>query len=256
MEERVTRTIVERYFAKLRQHLALDVAVVGSGPSGLVCAAELARAGKKVALFERRVVPGGGTWGGGMLFNEVVIQDPARPILERCGIRCRHAEGELWTVDAVEMAAGLIFSARQSGAVLLNGISVEDVVCQGEQIGGVVVNWGAVSELQLHVDPLVFTARAVLDATGHPSEVAHLVARKARLRLDTPSGQVMGERPMWMERAERATVEDTKRLCPGFYVCGMAANNVAGAFRMGPIFGGMLLSGEKAARLILGDLPA
>jgi thiamine thiazole synthase len=31
----------------------------------------------------------------------------------------------------------------------------------------------------------------------------------------------------------------------------MAANGVSGSFRMGPIFGGMLLSGEKAANLIL-----
>ncbi len=34
----------------------------------------------------------------------------------------------------------------------------------------------------------------------------------------------------------------------------MAANNVMGGFRMGPIFGGMFLSGKKAAGLILEDL--
>ena len=30
----------------------------------------------------------------------------------------------------------------------------------------------------------------------------------------------------------------------------MSANNVMGGYRMGPIFGGMLLSGKKAAALI------
>jgi thiamine thiazole synthase len=34
----------------------------------------------------------------------------------------------------------------------------------------------------------------------------------------------------------------------------MAANNVQGGFRMGPIFGGMLKSGRKMAALIASDL--
>jgi thiamine thiazole synthase len=34
----------------------------------------------------------------------------------------------------------------------------------------------------------------------------------------------------------------------------MAANAVHGGFRMGPIFGGMLRSGRKVARLILDEL--
>ena len=34
----------------------------------------------------------------------------------------------------------------------------------------------------------------------------------------------------------------------------MSANNVMGGYRMGPIFGGMLLSGKKAAELIIAKL--
>ena len=34
----------------------------------------------------------------------------------------------------------------------------------------------------------------------------------------------------------------------------MSANNVAGGYRMGPIFGGMMLSGEKVADLIVKSL--
>ncbi|HQB78599.1 MAG TPA: ribose 1,5-bisphosphate isomerase, partial [Tenuifilaceae bacterium] len=50
------------------------------------------------------------------------------------------------------------------------------------------------------------------------------------------------------------TVENTKMVYPGLYVSGMASNGVSGGFRMGPIFGGMLLSGEKVAKLIAEDI--
>ncbi|MEG2755540.1 MAG: FAD-dependent oxidoreductase, partial [Mucinivorans sp.] len=55
METVVSRSIVESYFGKLKNNLEIDAAVVGGGPSGLVAAYFLAKAGKKVALFERKL---------------------------------------------------------------------------------------------------------------------------------------------------------------------------------------------------------
>ena len=55
---------------------------------------------------------------------------------------------------------------------------------------------------------------------------------------------------MWAEIAEAHTVENTKEVFPGIFVAGMAANACFGSYRMGPIFGGMLLSGVKAAEEI------
>jgi thiamine thiazole synthase len=59
---------------------------------------------------------------------------------------------------------------------------------------------------------------------------------------------------MWADRAETLTMENTKEIFPGVYVAGMAANAVFGGPRMGPIFGGMLMSGKKVAELIINRL--
>jgi thiamine thiazole synthase len=64
----------------------------------------------------------------------------------------------------------------------------------------------------------------------------------------------MGEMSMSAEEGETTTVENTKEIYPGLFVSGMASNGVSGSFRMGPIFGGMLLSGRKVAELMLASL--
>lgn len=254
MEERITGAIVRRFFEKLQASLRLDVAVVGAGPSGLVAARDLALQGLRVAVFERNLAPGGGIWGGGMLMNEVVVQQEAASILAELDVGTQDAGDGYVTVDAVELASGLIFGCRRSGVTVFNAVSVEDIVFRGDCVGGLVINWAPVQRAAMHVDPLVVTARAVLDGTGHPAEVVTMACRKAGIRIDTPTGEVVGERPMWMESGEASTVSNTKRLYPGLYASGMAANNACGGARMGPIFGGMLLSGRKVARLIREDL--
>jgi sulfide-dependent adenosine diphosphate thiazole synthase len=254
VEERITAAIVEKFFKKLRSSLAVDVAIAGAGPSGLVAGKRLAEAGKNVAIFERKLAPGGGIWGGGMLMNEVVVQDNVLDILGEFGIRHEDIGEGYHTVDSVEMAAGLTFGAVRAGAKIFNTIGVEDIVFKDDRVCGVVTNWTPVVRLEMHVDPLVVTAKAVLDGTGHPAEIANLAANKAGVKLDTPTGGVIGEKPMWMESGEASTVANTKRIYPGLFASGMAANNVMGGARMGPIFGGMLLSGAKVADLIAEEL--
>ena len=256
IENVITSAIIRSFGDKLLSHLELDAAIVGGGPSALVAARTLAKAGFKTAIFERKLAPGGGTWGGGMLFNEVVVQDAALPILDEFSIRHKELDNApgYHTLDSVEMASGLIFGALQAGAKIFNSVSVEDLVFKDGKVGGLVINWTPVERLGMHVDPLTVISKCVLDGTGHPSEIMHLAVEKAKITLDTPTGSILGEKPMWVDSGEASTIENTKEYFPGLFACGMSANNVMGGYRMGPIFGGMLLSGRKAAELMIGKL--
>jgi thiamine thiazole synthase len=247
----ITRAIIERFTEKLLAHADTEVAVVGGGPAGLVASYYLAKAGKKVVLFERKLSIGGGMWGGGMMFNEIVVQDEAKEILDLFGIRTREYEKGYFTADAVEAVSTLCSLAVKAGAKIFNCMSVEDVMIRDGRVTGLVITWSPVEMAGLHVDPLTVGAKWVVDATGHAVEVLRVIERKADISLFTSTGKLMGERSMWAEKAERLTLENTKEICPGVFVAGMSANAAFGGPRMGPIFGGMLLSGRKAAELIL-----
>ncbi len=246
----ISRAIIERFLQKLKAYLEVDVAVVGGGPAGLIAAYYLARDGYKVSLFERKLSIGGGMWGGGMMFNEIVVQEEGKRILDEFGIRSELYEDGYYTADAVESTSTICSKTAQVGAKIFNLMSVEDVMVRQERVVGLVLNWTAVQMAGLHVDPLTIRSRYVIDATGHDTEVVKVIERKVDADLLTPTGGIMGEKSLWAEVAEHKTLENTKEVFPGVFVAGMSANATFGAYRMGPIFGGMLLSGEKAAALI------
>jgi thiamine thiazole synthase len=253
-EIRVSRLIIENYARKLSDAAEVDVAIAGGGPAGLTAACCLARDGFRVALFERKLNPGGGMPGGGMMFNEIVVQQAGKAVLDEMGVQSADAGDGYWTADAVHAMAALIYKATSAGARIFNCISVEDVMLQGGRVTGFVLQWSPVEMTGLHVDPLTIRARACIEATGHPAEVAHVLVDKAQVQLNTPSGGLEGERPMDAERGETAIVENTREVYPGLWAAGMVCNAIYGAPRMGPIFGGMLLSGKKAAELIANEL--
>jgi sulfide-dependent adenosine diphosphate thiazole synthase len=250
----ISRAIINSYMKKLLGSLQLDVALVGAGPSNLVAGYYLAKQGLKAAIFESKLAPGGGIWGGGMMFNEIVVPDDALAIVEEVGIRFQPAGDGHYTMDSVEMAATLISKCVQSGTVIFNLIKATDVLFREEngqpRVSGLVISWSPVESLDLHIDPLGIKASFVVDGTGHPAEICRIVIRKMGVKLNTRTGDVVGEMPLWAERGEQFTVSNTGEVFPGLYVAGMASNNVFGGPRMGPIFGGMLLSGKKIAELI------
>lgn len=249
-EKIITRAILESYFEKLNSVVECDVAIVGAGPSGLVCGYYLAKEGFSVAIFERKLAPGGGIWGGGIMFNVVVVQEEALSVLSEFDVSYTpYREKGYYVVDAIELASGLIYKATKSGVKIFNLLSAVDVKVKGEdeKVCGLVLSWTPVELTKLHVDPVTVESRMVVDGTGHDAEIATIVVKKLKKKLKTPTGDVIGEKPMWAELGEKFVVERSGEVYPGLYVIGMAAIACYGEHRMGPIFGGMLLSGKKAA---------
>jgi thiamine thiazole synthase len=252
-EVTISRAIIDTYFQKLTSALTLDVAIVGGGPSGLTAGYYLARAGRNVALFEKKLSIGGGVWGGGMMFNEIVVQEEGKTILDELGLVSRVYEPGYYTMDSVQTASTLVYKSMAAGLKIFNLVSVEDVVLKNERVAGLVINWGPVSALNRHIDPLSLHASFVVDATGHDAGVTRILIEKMGVTLNTSTGGMVGEKSMIAEKGERQTVENTREVYPGLFVSGMAANAVCGGYRMGPVFGGMLLSGKKAAEKIMGQ---
>lgn len=246
----ISRAILDAHLATLRKAIDATVLIVGAGPAGLVAAQRLAAVGHRVVVLERQLAPGGGIWGGGMAMNEVVIQREAWPILSGLGCTPTPADQDLAVVPAAELAAALVVAALRAGAILLNLTFMEDVRVQAGHVTGLVVNRTRVGD-SLPVDPITLGARAVIDATGHEAGV---VARLRRRGL--VPGEAPGERPMDAEAGERFVVEHTGLAFPGLWVAGMAVCATFGGERMGPIFGGMLLSGERVASQIQAALGA
>jgi len=249
----VTRIIFERFSKEFGDAFEVDVAIAGAGPAGLTAATYLAKAGKKVVLFERKLSVGGGMWGGGMTFPVIVVQKESRFILEDAGVKITDEGKGYYSADSIEVVSKLCSAAIDAGVRIFNAISVEDVLLDKNKINGFVINWSAVEIAGLHVDPLSIRARYCIDATGHAAEVCRIVRSKVG-RLNTRSGDLEKERSMCAELGEKTVVENTKEVYPGLFIAGMGANAVYGAPRMGPIFGGMLLSGKKAAEMILKKL--
>jgi len=253
-EVTITRAILDTYLSKLKDALELDVAIVGAGPSGLVAGYYLAKAGKNIGLFEKKLSVGGGMWCGGMMFNELVVQDAARPLVEEFGIRLKKFEEGYYTIDSIEAVSSLTYHAIKAGLKIFNLITIEDIVFKDGHVSGLVINWTPVEMAGLSVDPLTLHSRFVIDATGHPANVTGALVRKMGVKLNTETGKIIGEKSMDASLGEINTVENTKEAFPGLYVSGMAANAVFGGYRMGPIFGGMFLSGKKAAEEIIKKL--
>ncbi len=247
----ISKAILKRGLEKLLKATDSEVVIAGGGPSGLSASYFLAKEGIKVTVFERALKTGGGMPGGGIGLPIIVIQEEGLEILEEFSISYKVFEEKgYYTADSLESSAKLVAGAIDAGVRIINLITVEDVMVNDNILCGVVINRTPIVMASLHVDPISVRANYVIDATGHDTEVVKALLKRKDIKLNTPSGSIEGEGPMWALKGEKSIISNTREVFPNLYVTGMAANAVYGSPRMGPIFGGMLQSGKKAAELI------
>lgn len=250
-EVSITQAIISTFYEKLNGCIKSDVIIVGGGPSGLTASYYLARAGLKVTVIEKKLSVGGGMWGGGMMFNSIVVQDAGKQILDEFGVKTVEFQKAYFTADSIEAVASITSASCKAGARFFNLFCLEDVMIKGNDITGIVVNWTPVEMTGLHIDPLCMESAFLVDASGHDAAVANIMQDKMGAVLLTETGQILGEKSMWADKGEEGIIENTKEIYPSVFVAGMAANAVFGGFRMGPIFGGMLVSGKTVAEQII-----
>jgi thiamine thiazole synthase len=249
-EKDVTKAIVSEFAEEFLEYVESDVIIVGAGPSGLIAAKRLAEKGVKVLLIESNNYLGGGFWIGGYLMNKLTVREPGQRILDEIGVPYKKLQEGLYVADGPHACSKLIGAAMDAGAKVINMTKFDDVVVRKDKVGGVVINWTPVSALPRAitcVDPVALESKIVVDATGHDAVVVKSLEERGLV-------EIAGFEGMWVEKSEDAVVENTSEVYPGVFVTGMAVATTYGSTRMGPTFGGMLLSGEKVAELIVDQL--
>jgi len=247
-EREVTKAIVSSFLQQFEEYIDSDVIIVGGGPSGLVAGRELGKAGLKVLIIERNNYLGGGFWVGGYFMNKVTLRAPAQEILDELGVPYSTASEGLYVADAPHACSRLIAATCDAGVKFFSLTILEDLVVRGDnRVAGVVVNWSPIAYLPDEVsalDPIPLETKVVIDATGHDACVARKLAQRGALKM-------AGEGALWIDKSEDAVVERTGEVYPGLIVTGMSVASVFGLPRMGPTFGGMLLSGKRAAEVAI-----
>ncbi len=250
-EKEVTRTIVSKFAEQFCEYVESDCIIIGAGPSGLMAGRELAEHNLKVFIIERNNYLGGGFWIGGYLMNKITVREPGQEILHELGVPFEKVSNGLYVTDGPHACSKLIGATCDAGVKFANMTVFDDVVLREEnRVDGVVINWTPIKALPREitcVDPVAIEAKMTIDASGHDAYVVKRLEERGLLKTQ-------GFGAMWVEASEDLVVEHTGEVHPGLIVTGMAVATTYGLPRMGPTFGAMLLSGKKAAEVVLEKL--
>jgi len=261
-ESTVSREMTSRYMNDMMDHAETDVCIIGAGSAGLSCAYELSKHKDiKVTIIEQNVAPGGGCWLGGQLFSSMVVRKPAHTLLDELEVPYDD-KGDYVVVKhaALFMSSVLRAVLVRDNTKLFNAVAVEDLLVKQEDAGirirGVVTNWSLVTQnhdTQSCMDPQVIEAKVVVTSTGHDGPMGATSAKRLEAIGCLPAG-LPGMHAMDMNTAEDSVLHMTNEVVPGLVFAGMEVAEVRGCNRMGPTFGAMLMSGQKAANLAVKSL--
>ncbi|ESR54302.1 hypothetical protein CICLE_v10024231mg [Citrus x clementina] len=237
-ESIVSRETTRRYMTDMITHADTDVVVVGAGSAGLSCAYEISKnPNVQVAIIEQSVSPGGASGS--------VVRKPAHLFLDELGIDYDEQDNYVVIKHAALFTSTIMSKLlARPNVKLFNAVAAEDLIVKGNRVGGIVTNWALVSmnhDSQSCMDPNVMEAKVVVSSCGHDGPFG-------------ATGSVPGMKALDMNTAEDAIVKLTREIVPGMIVAGMEVAEIDGALRMGPTFGAMMISGQKAAHLALKSL--
>jgi len=258
-ESTVSREMTQRYMGDMLDHAETDVVIIGAGSAGLSCAYELTKhPGIKVTIIEQNVAPGGGCWLGGQLFSAMVVRKPGHTLFDELDVPYDDKGDYVVVKHAALFMSSVIRAALiADNTKLFNAVAVEDLLVRQEDDGirvrGVVTNWSLVTQnhdTQSCMDPQVMEAKVVITATGHDGPMGATSAKRLEAIGALPAG-LPGMHAMDMSTAEDAVLHMTTEVVPGLIFAGMEVAEVRGCNRMGPTFGAMLMSGQKAASLAI-----
>ncbi|KAJ8747525.1 hypothetical protein K2173_009262 [Erythroxylum novogranatense] len=252
-ESIVSREMTRRYMTDMITYADTDVVIVGAGSAGLSCAYELSKnPSVRVAIVEQSVSPGGGAWLGGQLFSAM----PAHHFLDELGIEYDEQDNYVVIKHAAVFTSTIMSKLLvRPNVKLFNAVAVEDLIVKSGRVGGVVTNWALVSmnhDTQSCMDPNVMEAKVVVSSCGHDGPFGATGAK--RLKSIGMISNAPGMKALDMSAAEDAIVNLTREIVPGMIVTGMEVAEIDGSPRMGPTFGAMMISGQKAAHLALKSL--
>lgn len=250
-EKEVTRAIISEFARQFCEYVESDCLIIGGGPSGLMAGKILAEKGLKILIVERNNYLGGGFWIGGYLMNQVTVRSPAQEELRQLGIPYKEVSEGLFVADGPHACSKLIAAACDAGVKFANMTKFDDLVLrEGNRVAGAVINWTPVGALPREitcVDPVALESKLVIDATGHDACVVKKLEERGLIKIP-------GFGAMWVEQSEDLIIEYTGEVHPGLIVTGMSVATTYGLPRMGPTFGSMLLSGKKAAEIVIHKL--
>ncbi|CAM6099166.1 unnamed protein product [Calypogeia fissa] len=253
-ESIVAREMTRRYMTDMITHADTDVVIIGAGSAGLCAAYEISKnPNVNVALVEQSVSPGGGAWLGGQLFSAMVVRKPAHRFLDELNVAYDELENYVVIRHAALFTSTVMSKLlARPNVKLFNAVAAEDLIIKEGRVGGVVTNWALVSlnhNTQSCMDPNVMEAKVVISSCGHDGPFGATGVK--RLKSLGLIDKVPGMMALDMNAAEDAIVKNTRMVYPGMIVTGMEVAEVDGSPRMGPTFGAMMVSGQKAAHLAL-----